>query len=220
MCGRFYLDAQQDELAEYFDLQVAPLLTPRYNIAPAQEIAAVLQGDQGRELRFFRWGLIPFWAKDEKIAYRTINARAETVESKPAFRAAFKYRRCLIPASGFFEWKAEQTGKQPYCIRLRHAPLFALAGLYEHWQGGSGREVNSCTLLVTEANPAVQAIHERMPVIVKRKDHATWLDPQIQQAAALKRLLIPWSDDDMDLYPVNKRIGNTRNDDAECIAPL
>ena len=220
MCGRFYLDVQQDELAEYFDLQAAPLLTPRYNIAPSQEIAAVLDGEQGRELRMFRWGLIPFWAKDEKIGYRTINARAETVESKPAFRAAFKYRRCLIPASGFFEWKAEQGGKQPYCIRPQRASLFALAGLYEHWQGEQGEAIDSCTIIVTEANPAMRSIHDRMPVIVKRNDFAAWLDPQNRQVGTLKQLLLPWPDDDLDLYPVNKRVSNPQNDDPGCIAAI
>ena len=220
MCGRFYLDAQQEELADYFDLPAAPELEARFNIAPSQSIAAVVAGEKGRELRRFRWGLIPFWARDGKIGYRTINARAETVESKPAYRAAFRHRRCLIPASGFYEWKALASGKQPYCIRPTQAALFAFAGLYEHWQGPGGETIDSCTIIVTEANPAMRAIHDRMPVILKPKDFAFWLDPTTQQPARLKPLLRPWPDDDLTLYPVSKRVGNPSYDDPACIAAL
>ncbi|MEJ2590836.1 MAG: SOS response-associated peptidase [Candidatus Thiodiazotropha sp.] len=220
MCGRFYLDAQQEALADYFDLEQAPELTPRYNIAPSQAVLAVVQAGAGREIRSLHWGLIPFWAKDRKIGYRTINARAETVESKPAYRAAFKHRRCLIPASGFYEWKALASCKQPYCIRPKRAPLFALAGLYEHWQGQGGETVDSCSIIVTGANPAMRTIHERMPVILKPTDFARWLDPQNQQPAALKSLLLPWPDDDLEIYPVSKRVGNPGNDDPECIVPV
>ena len=220
MCGRFYLDVQQEALADYFDLEQAPELVARYNIAPSQAVLAVVQGGAGREIRSLHWGLIPFWAKDRKIGYRTINARAETVESKPAYRAAFKHRRCLIPVSGFYEWKALASGKQPYCIRPKRAPLFALAGLYEHWQGQGGEAVDSCSIIVTGANPAMRAIHERMPVILKSTDFAPWLDPQNQQPAALKSLLVPWPDDDLEIYPVSKRVGNPGNDDPECIVPV
>lgn len=220
MCGRFYLDAQQEALADYFDLEEVPELEARYNIAPSQSVAAVVAGERGRELRFFHWGLIPFWARDEKIGYRTINARAETVESKPAYRAAFKYRRCLVPASGFYEWKAEPSGKQPYCIRPTQAPLFAFAGLYEHWQGTAGEGIDSCAIIVTEANAAMRSIHERMPVILKRNDFAAWLDPHNRQVEALKHLLLPWPGDDLDLYPVSKRVGNPSYDDPGCIAAL
>jgi putative SOS response-associated peptidase YedK len=220
MCGRFYLDAQQEALADYFGLELAPDLVARYNIAPSQDVLAVVQSGTGREIRSLHWGLIPFWAKDRKIGYRTINARAETVESKPAYRAAFKHRRCLIPASGFYEWKALASGKQPYCIRPKRAPLFALAGLYEHWQGQGGEAVDSCSIIVTGANPAMRAIHERMPVILRPTDFARWLDPQNQQPAALKSLLLPWPDDDLEIYPVSKRVGNPGNDDPECIVPV
>jgi len=220
MCGRFYLDVQRDELISHFDLTKAPNLTPRFNIAPSQDIAAVLVGDQGRELKMLHWGLIPFWAKDEKIGYRTINARAETADTKPSFRAAFKYRRCLIPASGFFEWKAEKSGKQPYCIRPRKAPLFSFAGLYEHWDDKAGRSIDSCTILVTDANEAIIPIHDRMPVILSPENYEAWLDPGTQEPEILKPLLRPCLEDKITLYPVSRRVSNPRNDDPECVAPL
>jgi putative SOS response-associated peptidase YedK len=220
MCGRFYLDVQADQLAGYFELVAVPELSPRFNIAPSQTIAAVVAGETGRELRLFRWGLIPFWAKDEKFAYRTINARAETAHSKPAFRAAFKARRCLIPATGFFEWQAGKDGKHPYCIRPRQAPLFAFAGLYEHWKGDTGKPIDSCTILVTAANDAIQAVHDRMPVILPPEDFALWLDREMQDPVQLQSLLRPRPDDEIVLYPVSKRVNKPSNDDPACIEPL
>ena len=220
MCGRFYLDVQPDELLDHFGLEVMPALKPRYNIAPSQAVAAILEGAGGRELRMLRWGLIPFWAKDEKIGYRTINARAETVDSKPAYRAAFRNRRCLIPATGFYEWQTGPNGKQPYCIHPRQRDLFAFAGLYEHWQDGSGKTVDSCTILVTQANPAIAAVHDRMPVILAPENYSVWLDPQTKDPAILKPLLIPAPAEAIDLYPVSKRVNSPKNDDPGCIAPL
>ena len=219
MCGRFYLDVRQEELQRHFALSMMPTLTPRYNIAPSQEIAAILSAKQSRRLAWLHWGLVPFWSKDKKIGYRTINARAETVESKPAFRAAFKSRRCLIPASGFFEWKAE-NGKQPYCIRSNKHSLIAFAGLYEHWDDGKGDSIDSCTILVTQANTRIQPVHERMPVILKPADYSIWLDPGRQDAAKLKSLLAPWPEADTVVYPIGRRINNPRNDDPQCIAPV
>jgi putative SOS response-associated peptidase YedK len=220
MCGRFYLDVQQDELKSHFDLALIPDLIPRYNIAPAQNVAAVLYGAKGRELSMLHWGLIPSWAKDKKIGYRTINARAETVATKPAFRAAFKRRRCLIPASGFFEWKAERGAKQPYCIHPRSGRLFAFAGLYEHWQASTGEAIDSCTILVTAANSRLQPVHDRMPVILASEHYATWLDPQNNDPAVLEPLLKSWPSDEIALYAVSKRVNNPRNDEPGCIAPI
>jgi putative SOS response-associated peptidase YedK len=142
------------------------------------------------------------------------------VESKPAFRAAFRNRRCLIPASGFYEWQAGPQGKQPYCIHPRQRGLFAFAGLYEHWQDGSGKTVDSCTILVTQANPAIQAVHDRMPVILSPENYPTWLDPHTKDPAILKPLLIPAPAEAIDLYPVSKRVNSPKNDDPGCIAPL
>ena len=219
MCGRFYLDVPPEDLKQHFDLTIISALTPRYNIAPSQEIAAILSAQQARKLTRLHWGLIPFWARDKKIGYRTINARAETVDSKPAFRAAFKYRRCLIPASGFFEWKPE-NGKRPYCIRSVKQPLIAFAGLHEHWDDNKGNSIDSCTILVTQANARIQPIHERMPVILKPADYSAWLDPGNQDTAKLKSLLVPWPEADTLVYPISRRINNPRNDDPQCVEPV
>ncbi|MEJ2454678.1 MAG: SOS response-associated peptidase [Candidatus Thiodiazotropha sp.] len=173
MCGRFYLDADKELLKNHFNLESAPTCQPRYNIAPSQTILAILSRGQNRESDNFRWGLVPFWAKDDKIGYKTINARAETVASKPAYRAAFRYRRCLIPASGFYEWKTESDGKQPYCLRPKNKPLFAFAGLYEHWEDKTGNKTDSCTIIVGEANSDVLPIHDRMPIIIDPRSHPT-----------------------------------------------
>ncbi len=160
MCGRFYLDARAEELKATLGLLSLPALEPRYNIAPSQPILAAVAAKDGRVGRWFRWGLIPAWAKDVKIGYSTINARAETVATKPAFRAAFRRRRCLIPASGYFEWRAEASGKQPYCIRPTESPLLVFAGLYEHWEDPQGEGIDSCTILVTDAAPSIVSIHD------------------------------------------------------------
>jgi putative SOS response-associated peptidase YedK len=221
MCGRFYLDVQQDVLVDYFELHAAPEFCPRYNIAPSQDILVILASDGGRVARLFRWGLIPPWANDEKIGYRTINARSETVESKPAFRAAFKYRRCLIPASGYYEWKAEPAGKQPYCIRPAGVPLFAFAGLYEHWESKKGgRAVDSCTILVTEAVETIRAIHDRMPAILRPELFSRWLNPNEREIERLKALLVNQPCPSMHTYPVSKRVGNPGFDNRFCIQPL
>ncbi|MCG7940593.1 MAG: SOS response-associated peptidase [Candidatus Thiodiazotropha lotti] len=218
MCGRFYLDVKMDELEGYFSLEATAIeLKPRYNIAPSQDILAVAAPNGERVLGGFHWGLIPFWAKDEKIGYKTINARAETVDNKPAYRAAFKYRRCLIPCSGFFEWKKENNIKQPYCFRPTSQPLFALAGLYEHWQDKSGREIDSCTILVGEANQDVAPIHDRMPIILKPEDFDCWLDPQVQTKEQLLPLLRPAPPGGVDHYPVSRAVNSPGNDHADLI---
>lgn len=220
MCGRFYLDAAADDLARVFALPTIPDLVPRYNIAPSQSVGAIRMGGAGREWVSLHWGLIPFWAKDKKFGYRTINARAETVESKPAFRAAFKSRRCIIPCSGFYEWRKVQDGKQPYCIHPKQGGVFAIAGLYEHWKSEDGEVIDSCTIIVTEANSVVSEIHDRMPVILSPPAYSIWLDPKLQETATLKVLLVPCPVEAIAAYPVSRRVNNPRNDDPACIAPL
>src|SRR5262249_41276153 len=152
---------------------------------------------------FCRWGLIPSWAKDKKIGARLINARAETVAEKPAFRSAFKHRRCLIPADGFFEWKNEGGRKQPYYITLQDGGLFALAGLWEEWHSGAGEVMPSCTIITTEANEVVRPLHERMPVILEVTGYADWLDPTAKSKEALLSLLRPFPAERMRAYPVS-----------------
>ncbi|RME56459.1 MAG: SOS response-associated peptidase, partial [Deltaproteobacteria bacterium] len=179
MCGRFILTCPLSEIEAHFDFdEIAASWEPRYNIAPSQPVLAIVQEEDGqRRLRTFRWGLIPAWAKDERIGNRLINARAESVGEKPSFRAAFRSRRCLILGNGFYEWKKAGTRKIPFLIQLASKEPFAMAGLWERWRAPDGEEVRSCTILTTDANEAIAPIHPRMPVILPRSAHGTWLDP-------------------------------------------
>ena len=220
MCGRFTMYSSRDELARLFgfDAEDAPDLFARYNIAPTQIVAVVLLDDGQRTLKALRWGLIPSWAKDEKIGNSLINARSETVAEKPAFRAAFKKRRCLIPTSGFYEWVA--TGakkKQPLHIRMIDGRPFALAGLWERWSGAEGEPVESCTILTTTANELMQPFHDRMPVILAPDAYEAWLDPQTP-VEALQALLRPYPPEGMVAVPVGAYVSNPRNEGPQCLA--
>jgi len=222
MCGRFTLGATAATLAAQFDLANVPTWTPRYNIAPTQEVLVVLQPSPqaNREARLHRWGLIPPWAKDPSIGNRMINARAETVATKPAFRRAFKERRCLLLADGLYEWQRQERRKQPFYIRLRDGRPFAFAGLWEHWEGCEGMAIQSCTILTTTSNEVVGRIHDRMPVILNPTDYDRWLDAGIQEPAVLKPLLRPYPADEMMAYPVSTRVNNPANDSPECVELL
>jgi putative SOS response-associated peptidase YedK len=181
-------------------------------------VAVVRQDDGRRALVPLRWGLIPPWSKDSRVGYALINARAETVAEKPAFRAAFKARRCLIPASGFYEWQA--TGakhKQPYHIRMRDGRPFAFAGLWERWHGGEGEPVETCALLTTEANALVRPVHDRMPIIVAPGDCGAWLDP-LTPPDQLHALLYPYPPEEMAAVPVGRYVSNPRNEGPRCLA--
>jgi putative SOS response-associated peptidase YedK len=221
MCGRFALLATGTEIAETFALSETPQLAPRYNIAPTQPVAAIrLHPHSGqREWTHLHWGLIPSWAKDPKMAARMINARSETAVEKPAFRAAFKRRRCLIPASGFYEWQKTGSSKQPMYIHPTDAPLFALAGLWETWQIPGGGELDSCTILTTTPNSFMQTIHDRMPVILEPADFDMWLEPGLRPEDSL-HLLRPFPPEKMAAYPVSTFVNSPRNDGPDCIAPL
>lgn len=220
MCGRFYLDARAEDLQATFGLSNAPALEPRYNIAPSQSILAVVTDASERVGRWFRWGLIPAWAKDAKFGYRTINARVETVAEKPVYRAAFRRRRALIPASGYFEWRAEASGKQPYCIRPPDDQLLAFAGLYEHWEAPEGESIDSCTIIVTDAAPSVTAIHDRMPLCLVPAQYDAWLDPQLQDPEPLQALIDSGTPPDLQAYPVTRSMNNPRYDRPDNIEPL
>jgi putative SOS response-associated peptidase YedK len=222
MCGRFTLTDPDQDLAEQFDLPEIPALEPRYNIAPTQAVAAVrvAAGGAVRELVLLRWGLIPFWAKDPEIGARLINARSETVAEKPAFRDAFKRRRCLVVADGFYEWQKQQGKKQPFYIRLRAGQPFAFAGLWERWRGAEESIVESCTLLTTSPNGLMQPLHNRMPVILQPRDYELWLDPGVVRAELLQPLLVPYPAEEMEAYPVSRRVNSPDNDDPRCIEPL
>ncbi|MFO7541820.1 MAG: SOS response-associated peptidase [Thiobacillus sp.] len=216
MCGRFALKNPQ-ALKAAFDLNETLNLPPRYNIAPSQEVAAVRTGLHRRELVMLHWGLIPAWAKDMKTGYSLINARAETVAEKPAFRTAYKKRRCIIPASGFYEWKAVAGGKQPYYLTLKNDEPMGLAGLWEHWQSPEGRVIESCSILVTDANALVKQVHDRMPVILPKEAYAAWLDPEEQTPEHLASLLRPFDAEKMTAWPVSRQVNNPRNDEAGCL---
>jgi len=221
MCGRYTLQVSPEELAKQFVVEDSPLFKPRYNIAPTQNVPVVrLKPDTAkRELVLLRWGLIPSWAKDPKIAYSTINAKAETVAEKPAFRSAFRKRRCLIPATGFYEWQQEGKQKQPMYIRLRDHRPFAFAGLWEHWEPKEGEPIESCTIVTTDANAFMLPIHNRMPVILASQDYDQWLDPTVQ-TNSLQAILKPYAAEEMEAYAVSKIVNNPRNDAPQCVEPL
>lgn len=220
MCGRFSLDTSTQRIKEHFDLDQTPELFARYNIAPSQSVPAVRAAGSSRELVMLHWGLLPFWAKDEKSAYSMINARAETVATKPAFRSAFRQHRCLIPASGFYEWKEEGRIKQPYHFRMRDGDVFAFAGLWEHWEGEGGKVIESCSIIVTDANELLRPVHDRMPVILDSGDYATWLDPHGHDADSLVPLLKSYPAERMEAYPVSRRVSKPVYDDPECAVPI
>jgi putative SOS response-associated peptidase YedK len=220
MCGRYTLRTPVQTLAEEFGIVgTLPEVQPRYNVAPTQEVAAVLTEDDERHLEMLRWGLIPSWADDPAIGNRMINARAETVSEKPSFRKAFKERRCLIPADGFYEWQKTGSGKQPYYIRMEDGSPFAFAGLWEIW-GRYGEEIRSCTILTTDANELVGEVHPRMPVILPPEDYGPWLGPDIQEAEPLLDLLRPYPDEAMEAYQVSRLVNSPSNDDERCVESM
>ena len=217
MCGRFTLRTPAKDIAKFFDVTV-PEFDPRYNIAPSQDIATVRFSPEKerREFGFLRWGLVPFWADDPKTGYKMINARAETVAQKPAFRKAFARQRCLIPADGFYEWKKADGKKQPFLIHMKDDGPFAFAGLWEHWQGGD-EQIESCTIIVTEPNDLIAAIHDRMPAILHPEDYDTWLDPKFEDKEKLQGLLIPFSPSELEAYPVSRVVNKPDNDFEKCV---
>lgn len=221
MCGRFALGIPPKSIQQHFDLPETVELSPRYNIAPSQEVATVrhLPGKEFRQLDLLRWGLIPHWAKDMKIGYRMINARAETLARKPAFREAFKKRRCLIAADGFYEWRHAGQEKQPFFVRLKNEAVFGFAGLWETWRSPQGENVESCTIITTAANKLVAEIHDRMPVILHPDQYEAWLD-QKTPAESLQQLLVPYPAAEMAAYRVGAIVNSPKNDTPECIKPV
>lgn len=221
MCGRFLLATPADEIARAFGVigATVPEWRPRYNIAPTQDVLIVREpAAGGRELARVRWGLIPSWAKEESIGARTINARAETAATKPAFRSAFRSRRCVVPADGFYEWK-RINGKQPMVIRRVDGRPLAMAGLWESWASPGG-PLETCTVLTCDANPMMREIHDRMPVILEPEECAAWLDPGAADPAAVQGLLDPAPDGVLGAAAVSRLVNSPRNDSAECIRPV
>ncbi len=217
MCGRYKLGLTGEEVAEAFGLLATPEVRPRYNIAPSQAAPVVLAAP-GRppEARLMRWGLVPSWARDPAIGHRMINARAETVADKPAYRVAFQRRRCLVPADGFYEWQRRGDARVPHLLRLRGGGAFAFAGLWESWEGPEGA-LETFTILTTAPNALVALIHDRMPVILGPGDRDRWLrdaDPR-----ALAALLRPFDPDAMEAFPVSRAVNDPRFDDPSCAQP-
>jgi putative SOS response-associated peptidase YedK len=221
MCGRYSQRQSAEIIAQAFQVDNVPALKPRYNIAPTQSVATILQPSTNRQFKMLHWGLIPSWSKDTKISSKLINARAETVAEKPSFRSAFKKRRCLVLADGFYEWqKQEDKQKQPFYFRMSKENPFAFAGLWEHWEDQeTGEEIESCTILTTEPNDLMKTVHNRMPVILEPKDYDLWLDVNVKPEL-LQPLLHPYPDEEMTAFPVSKAVNKPTNDTAECINSL
>lgn len=222
MCGRIANLATPEELATTFEwvkrADILSILEPRYNVGPQSILPAIRGSGEEDEWVLLRWGLIPSWAKDANIGYRTINARAETVSEKPAFKSAFRRRRCLLPISGFYEWKANGSKKQPYYIHMRDQDLFTLAGLWESWKDPSGNQIETCTVVTTESNSLISPLHDRMPVIVSTDERDLWLHED--DIDVVRHVLRPFDPDKMELYPVSTYVNSVKNTGPECITPV
>lgn len=224
MCGRFTQASPKKKIVEGFQIREFSensddvLWAPRYNIAPTQPVLAITmsQDTSGRQLRRFKWGLVPSWAKDASIGNKLINARSETAATKPSFREAFKRRRCLIVADGFYEWQKLGSAKQPHYIYMADAEPFAMAGLWERWYDPDGQSLATCTILTTEANDMMRPIHHRMPVILDHGDYDEWLDTK-PSSDGVQHLMKPCPSEVMDSRAVSKLVNNPRNDSVECL---
>lgn len=218
MCGRFTLHHSTEDIAERFAVeQVLMDLVPRYNIAPSQPVSAIVQRES-RTLELFKWGLVPSWAQDPAVGNRMINARSESAVEKPAFRDAFRRHRCLIPASGYYEWKRVREHSLPHYIHRVDEEPFVMAGLWEEWNAPGGAVLRTCTVLTTEPNPFAAAIHNRMPAILTGDTCARWLDPGLDPKA-LQDLLRPYPHDDLTAREVGIQVNKAGFDDPTCILP-
>ncbi|MCA9567712.1 MAG: SOS response-associated peptidase [Myxococcales bacterium] len=221
MCGRYALTAPASRVAEVFEVDVLPEILPRYNIAPTQSVPVILEQDGTRTCTTMSWGLLPFWAKDRKMAYKTINARGETVAEKPAFRASFKKKRCLIVADGYYEWKRlSKTEKIPHLMRIDGGGPFAMAGLWSQWRDPeTGEDVLTCTIVTTSAAPGMEDVHDRMPVILDARDWDAWLSADTPPEA-LKELIRPFDVERIGVSQVSSFVNNARNQGEACQAPF
>jgi putative SOS response-associated peptidase YedK len=220
MCGRFTLIADLDQIIQRFNIGFsidANEYMYRYNIAPSQNVLSIVNDGHVNRLGFLKWGLVPSWAKDASIGYKMINARSETLVEKPSFKYPFKRRRCLIIADSFYEWKKEGKKKQPMRIRLKNDKLFAMAGLWERWNGSSGDEITSCTIITTKPNEFMKSIHDRMPVILSREDEKVWLDRSIDDTDLLNHLLAPYPTEKMEAYQVSTEVNSPHNESSNLI---
>ncbi len=216
MSGRFYLTAASAEMKKMFRVDAMPELVPRYNIAPAQLSPIVIATEEGRSVHMARWGLVPSWSRDLSLGAGMINAPAETLDQKPAYRTVFDAQRCLVPASGFYEWQANGARTQPYKIAPKNKGLFAFAGLWEEWKPEAGEPVKTFTIITTQANKLLREVHDRMPVIIEPAEYRRWLTAPANTA---KKLLVPYTSG-MVIVPVSDRVSSVKNDDAELLRPI
>jgi len=221
MCGRFTLTATLEEIMNRFDIQAfldQGDYAPSYNMAPSQSVLAVINDGKSNRLGFLRWGLVPPWANDTSLGNKMINARAETISEKPSFRNAFKKKRCLVIADSFYEWKRnENKTKTPMRIKLKSDELFAMAGIWEGWQSPDGKRLYTCSIITTGPNELMKDIHDRMPVILKREDESSWLNPNTTDPVSLNALLVPFDENEMVSYEVSSLVNSPNNNSIELI---
>lgn len=224
MCGRFTLFAEYEDIMNRFDIEAAieqDLYNPSFNIAPSHLVLSVINDGTRNRLGYLRWGFVPSWAKDEKIGYKMINARAETLAEKPSFRQAFKHRRCLIIADSFYEWKkGTEKSKTPMRIKLKSDELFAMAGIWERWKSPEGNTLFSCSVITTTPNELMKDIHDRMPVILHKADEQAWLDPSLDDISKVSPLLKPLAANDMEAYQVSSLVNSPRNNSPNLIQKI
>lgn len=221
MCGRFSLAEDIHILQEQFQFEISEEIRPRYNVAPSQKILTVVSDEGHRTGKTMRWGLVPYWADDIKIGYKMINARGESVDEKASFKHAFKKRRCLILADGFYEWEKKSDGtKQPFRFIMKNKQPFAMAGLFEMNSKVAEEPVVSCTIITTTPNKVTEKVHDRMPVILKEEDYDMWLNPSMNDTEFLKTLIKPYEAEQMDAYLVSTLVNSPKNDLADILSPL
>jgi len=221
MCGRFSLTDIGSIFSRFgviISKDINKKITPHYNIAPTQKIPVIYKDkNQENRIEFMRWGLVPYWAKDPKIGHKMINARAETLAQKPSFKHLLKSKRCLVPSSGFYEWKRIDKRKVPYYIGIKNSKIFSFAGLYDNWKDSVGNELKTFTIITTNSNNTLKPIHNRMPVILEREFEEDWLDVKTHDFDSLKQMLKPYPDDKMIAYAVSYEVNNPSNDNPELI---
>lgn len=220
MCGRYVLTGVAEIAERYQIAQLTFDLAPRYNIAPGQENPVVVVDEGARQLELMKWGLVPSWSKTAKMEYPTFNARAEGIDTKSTFRGPLRQRRCLVPATGFYEWSGKGAKKQPYFIHLKEDALFSFAGLYDRCALPDGEVLHTYTIITTTPNAAVAPLHDRMAVILRPEDEEEWLDPTVTDAHQVMRLLAPYPAEALALYPVTSRVNSVHNEGPDLLAPL
>jgi len=222
MCGRYTITVSMEELMFRYLINDSTIIhyAPRYNMAPMQQLPAIIHDGKHNRLGELRWGLVPSWAKDDKSSGKMINARAETLLEKASFKRLIRTRRCIVPADGFYEWQQQDSKKQPMRIVMQDGGIFSMAGLYDIWTNPEGKKISTCTIITTTPNQLMENIHDRMPVILRAEDEEEWLSRENQETPSIIKLLKPYSAAKMRAYPVAATVGNVRNDDSELIKEI